>query len=56
MLHAARNYIDLFGLEEGLTMRVGPDRAGRLLEVGLVESDEGQVIVHAMPARDKLLR
>jgi hypothetical protein len=34
------------------------DAAGRLLEVGVVESrdEPGLVIVHAMPARQKFLR
>jgi hypothetical protein len=32
-------------------MLVGADRAGRLLEVGVVESADGDVIVHAMSAR-----
>ncbi len=34
----------------------GVDTAGRMLEVGVVESDEGDVVVHAMTARDKYLR
>jgi hypothetical protein len=29
---------------------------GNLFEVGVVSSDEGPVIVHAMPARPKYLR
>jgi len=33
----------------------GPDSASRLLEIGVAESDGFDVIVHAMPARDKFL-
>jgi hypothetical protein len=41
-----------------MTMLIGADAAGRLLEVGVVESrdEPGLVIVHAMPARQKFLR
>ena len=28
----------------------------RLYEIGVISSDEGPVVVHAMPARDKYLR
>ncbi len=42
-------------LEEGLVMLIGPDRAGNLYELGVVGSDRGPVIVHAMPARPKYL-
>lgn len=34
-------------VDEGLTTLVGPDHAGNLLEVGVVDSDDGPVIVHA---------
>ncbi len=37
-------------------MYVGPDRTGRLLEVGVVEWYEHLAIVHAMPARPNFLR
>lgn len=42
--------------DEGFTMVVGGDEAGRLLEVGFVETDvETVVIVHAMDARRRFL-
>jgi hypothetical protein len=56
MLHAFNNPIRAEDLDEGLTMLIGPDHAGNLLEVGVVESEGGPVIVHAMPARPKYLR
>lgn len=56
ILHAFRNPIYVEPLDEGLTMLVGPSRAAHLLELGVVDSDAGPVIVHAMPARPKYLR
>lgn len=38
------------------TMVIGPDRAVRLLEVGLVQSDDQDYVIHAMSARDKYVR
>jgi hypothetical protein len=35
---------------------IGPDRAGRLLEIGVLDDDDDDVVFHAMPARDKFLR
>lgn len=55
MIHAIRNPIRIEGLDDGFTMFVGPDGAGNLLEVGVVDSGHGPVIVHAMPARPKYL-
>jgi hypothetical protein len=55
--HAIRNNIRSFGMEEGITMVIGPGRHAQILEVGLVESVDGDLlVVHAMPARDKFLR
>ena len=56
MLHAVRNVMSSYDLDDGFTMFVGPGANGELLEVGLVESDDGPVIVHAMKARPKYLR
>jgi hypothetical protein len=38
-----------------VTMVVGPDTSGRLIEIGYVDSSEARIIVHAMPARPKYL-
>ena len=35
---------------------VGADQAANLLEVGVIDSSDGPIIVHAMPARPKYLR
>jgi hypothetical protein len=56
ILHAFNNPMRAEDLDEGLTMLVGPDHAGNPLEMGVVDSDDGPVIVHAMPARPKYLR
>jgi NADPH:quinone reductase-like Zn-dependent oxidoreductase len=55
MLHAHRNPVRAFEADD-LTMLVGADAAGRLLEVGLVTAEGIEFIVHAMPARAKFLR
>ncbi len=54
MLHAYRHPIRVFDLDD-LTMLVGADTAGRLLEIGVAQSDGIDFIVHAMPARNKFL-
>ena len=56
MLHAYRNPVRVFELDEGFTLIVGPSRSAMLLEVGVVEGDTAPVIVHAMRARQKFLR
>jgi hypothetical protein len=56
ILHAFNNPVRTEDLDEGLVMLVGTDHAGNLVEVGVVTSDEGPVIVHAMPARPKYRR
>jgi hypothetical protein len=37
-------------------MLIGPDRATRMLEIGVARGDGIEFIVHAMPAREKFLR
>lgn len=54
-MHAFDNPIFAEGLDEGLTMLIGPDPAGNLYEIGVVTSDQGPVVVHAMAARPKYL-
>jgi len=56
MLHAVRNPVRTYEQDEGLTLFIGPDRAARMLEVGVVDSEAGPVIVHAMAARRRFLR
>jgi hypothetical protein len=56
ILHAFNNPIRTEDLDDALTMLMGADHAGNLFEIGVVSSDEGPVIVHAMPARPKYRR
>lgn len=54
MLHAVRNVLRTEDQDDGFTMFVGPAWGARLLlEVGVVDGDDGPVIVHAMKARPK---
>lgn len=55
MLHAYRNPIRVFELDD-LVMLIGADESGRMLEIGVASAEGIEFIVHAMPARDKLLR
>ena len=55
MLHAYRNPIRVLDLDD-IAMLVGPDRPGRLLEVGVASVDGVDLLVHAMPARPRFLR
>lgn len=55
ILHAHRNAIRAFTMDEGLTMWIGPGGTGDLLEVGTVQGDTALVVVHAMRARTKFL-
>ncbi len=56
MTHAFNNPILIEDLDDGFTMFIGGDRSGDLLEVGVVDGEDGPVIVHAMPARPQYLR
>ena len=55
ILHAYDHPVRVFE-NEGLTMLIGADQAGRLLEVGVASADEIDYIVHAMAARRAFLR
>ena len=56
MLHAYRHHLIAFATPDpSVTMFVGPSRTGAPLEVGVVD-DDGEAIIHAMPARPKFLK
>jgi hypothetical protein len=55
MLHAYRNPTRVFMIDD-LTMLIGGDQTGRLLEIGIVTGDNVEFIVYAMLARPKYLR
>ncbi len=42
MIHAFNNPILTENMDEGFTMFVGPDPAGNLLEIGVIDSESGQ--------------
>lgn len=56
MLHAFNHPISYEDLDEGLVMIIGPTRSAHLIELGIIDTDHGPVIVHAMTARRKYLR
>lgn len=56
ILHAYRNPVRVWDLGDGFTMIVGPKPGRDLLEVGYMDGEQTQVIVHAMLAREKFLR
>jgi hypothetical protein len=55
MLHAIRNAIATEDLDDGFTMFIGPARDASLVEIGVVDGDDGPVIVHAMAAGRRYL-
>lgn len=55
MLHAYRHPIRAFAMDD-LVMLIGADEAGRLLEIGVAAAEGTELIVHAMPARQRFLR
>lgn len=55
LLHAYRNPIRVFEFDD-LSMLIGADTAGQLLEIGTATAEGIEFIVHAMPACDKFLR
>jgi hypothetical protein len=56
ILHVFNNPIRVDELDDDLVMLIGPDHAGNLYEIGVVASQSGPVVVHAMIARPKYLR
>jgi len=45
ILHAVRNAVAAEDLDDGLTMFLGPARNATLLEIGVVDGEDGPVIV-----------
>ena len=56
ILHAYANPVRVFDLDEGFTMIIGANHAAIVYEIGVVDGVTRSVIVHAMRAREKLLR
>lgn len=55
--HAVNNAIAAITRPEHpeLTMLIGPAASAGLLEIGVVETDDQDYVIHAMPARNKYL-
>ena len=56
MIHVFNNPVLVDQIDDGFTMFIGGDRAGNTLEVGVIDSSDGPIIVHAMTARPHYLR
>lgn len=57
MLHALRFPVRHFVQDDSMTMFIGPDETGTLIEVGVIEWHGVIAIAHAIhPARSKYLR
>ena len=56
MLHAFNHPFSYEDLDEGFVMIIGPTRSAHLSELGVIDTDHGPVIVHAMTARRKYVR
>ncbi|MPZ61139.1 MAG: hypothetical protein GEU93_07555 [Propionibacteriales bacterium] len=51
--HVLRNFFATADdrVDDDVTLFLGADRAGNLVEVGVLDTDEGPVIIHAMRGR-----
>ncbi len=50
--HALRNWVQVNDSQDDVTLFLGPDQAGNMIEVGVLDTDDGPAIIHAMrPAR-----
>ena len=56
MIHAFNHPMFVDDHDDGFMMFVGADMSGNLLEIGVIESVDGPIVIHAMPARPKYLR
>ncbi len=57
MLHALAHSVRHFAQDDDMTMVIGPDLDGTLIEVGIIEWHDVTAIAHSYrPARAKYLR
>jgi hypothetical protein len=57
MIHPLRHHWRAFETHDpALTMFIGPSTKGVPLEVSVVTDDAGTAVIHAIPARSRLLR
>ena len=55
IIHALTHPLKHFELEE-IVMIIGPDLAGNILEIGVIEKSDDLVVIHAMKARKEFFR
>ncbi len=55
MIHAFNHPIFVDDHDDGF-VKFGADTSGNLLEIGVIETVDGPIIIHAMTARPKYLR
>ncbi len=53
--HALRNLIAVAAdpHDDDVTLFLGPDQTGNLIEVGMLSTDDGPVVIHGMAARTR---
>ncbi|MGH3849524.1 MAG: hypothetical protein ACRDRT_07470 [Pseudonocardiaceae bacterium] len=53
--HALRNTIAVADdpQDEDVTLFLGPDQGANLIEIGVLATNDGPLIIHAMPARTR---
>ena len=56
MIHAFNHPMFVDDQDDGFVMFVGADTSANLLEIGVIESVDGPIIIPAMTARPKYLR
>lgn len=57
MLHAYRRQWRAFVTDDAtVAMFIGPARGGSPIEVAVVADDDGEALIHCMPARAKFLK
>jgi hypothetical protein len=56
MLHALRHPLAVLEQDDDVSITLGPDYAGNLLEVGVVNLDEDPTVIHAMKMKPKYER
>ncbi len=56
--HALRNLVAVAAdpRDDDVTLLLGPDQAASLIEVGILSTDDGPLIIHAMAARTNRFR
>ena len=56
ILHAFNHPVSYEDLDDGFVMIIGPTRSAQIVELGVLDTDHGPVVVRAMTARRKYLR